>query len=111
MPPFNASRHQPSVLFFDNYEDPILPEISPTPSLKEDSPTLPPFFHPFGAGTTSWSRIVQIIELNDSSSLDGTDFDLTEALFFFFLSTLYVAPVDPLLITFNYYTNVLISQR
>jgi hypothetical protein len=38
-PPFNASRHQPSVLFCDNCEDPILPEISPTPSLKEDSRT------------------------------------------------------------------------
>jgi hypothetical protein len=36
-PPFNASRHQPSVLLFDKCEDPIPPEISPTPSLKEDS--------------------------------------------------------------------------
>jgi hypothetical protein len=38
-PPHNSSRHQPSVLFFDNCEDPIPPELSPTLSLKEDSRT------------------------------------------------------------------------
>jgi hypothetical protein len=49
-PPFNASMHQPFVILFDNCEDPIPPDISPTLSLKEDS------------RTHSLRRILQLIQ-------------------------------------------------
>jgi hypothetical protein len=39
MQPCDTSRNQPSMIFFDDYEDSIPPDISPTLSLKEDSCT------------------------------------------------------------------------